>query len=158
MIISGTQEVFRKLLNSRFCGNDAGALRWRNTILRLFSERQEGAMKEIIADSNLVAYCGLYCGACNRYRKEKCFGCREHTSAAWCKVRTCCRTEGYQSCADCRQYQDVQDCGWYNNIMAKIFGFIFRSDRAACIRQIREIGIRNHAMAMADMKQRTIRR
>jgi len=28
-------------------------------------------MKEIVADSKLVAYCGLYCGACKSYLKEK---------------------------------------------------------------------------------------
>jgi hypothetical protein len=30
-----------------------------------------GGMKEIVADSKLVAYCGLYCGACKSYLKEK---------------------------------------------------------------------------------------
>ncbi len=31
-------------------------------------------MKEIVSDPKLVAYCGLYCGACKRYLQEKCPG------------------------------------------------------------------------------------
>ncbi len=27
-------------------------------------------MKEIVSDTNLVAYCGLYCGACSSYTRE----------------------------------------------------------------------------------------
>jgi hypothetical protein len=32
-------------------------------------------MKAIVADAGLVAYCGLYCGACKAYLKEKYPGC-----------------------------------------------------------------------------------
>ena len=32
-------------------------------------------MKEIKENVGLVAYCGLYCGACKAYLKEKCSGC-----------------------------------------------------------------------------------
>lgn len=115
-------------------------------------------MKEIIADSKLVAYCGLYCGACKRYLKEACPGCGKNEKASWCKVRSCCRTEGYLSCAECKKFADVQDCSLYNNVISRIFGFFFRSDRAACIRQIKELGIQNHAIAMADMSRHSLRR
>ena len=57
-------------------------------------------MKEIVSSPDLVAYCGLYCGACKRYRMEKCPGCRENEKAAWCKVRACCRGNHYSSCAE----------------------------------------------------------
>ena len=40
----------------------------------------------------------------------------------------------------------------------RIFGFIFRSDRAACIKQIRELGIEGHANRMAQNGQQSIRR
>jgi hypothetical protein len=39
-----------------------------------------------------------------------------------------------------------------------LFGFIFRSDRAACIRQIRLIGIEGHAAEMAKGKRQSIKR
>ena len=43
-------------------------------------------MKEIVADTNLIGYCGLYCGACKRYLKDKCPGCHKNEKAAWCKT------------------------------------------------------------------------
>jgi hypothetical protein len=39
-------------------------------------------MKQIIADKNLVAYCGLYCGACNKYLDGKCPGCQKNKKSA----------------------------------------------------------------------------
>ncbi len=29
-------------------------------------------MKEIVQNTDLIAYCGLYCGACKSYLMEKC--------------------------------------------------------------------------------------
>ena len=43
-------------------------------------------MKEIVADPKLVAYCGLYCGACGAYLRGRCPGCIENYKATWCKV------------------------------------------------------------------------
>ena len=43
--------------------------------------------KEIITDKNLVAYCGLYCGACRSYLKRKCQACKDNEKASWCKVK-----------------------------------------------------------------------
>ena len=62
------------------------------------------------------------------------------------------------SCADCRQFPDASLCGKFNNLVSKLFAFVFRSDRAACIRQIREIGIQGHADNMCDQKRHTIKR
>lgn len=115
-------------------------------------------MSEITADKNLVAFCGLYCAACSRYVKEKCPGCRENKKASWCGVRTCCLERGYDSCADCTEFPEAQECGTFNNFMARIFGFIFRSDRAACIGAIREKGYDAFVRDMAARRARTIRR
>jgi len=115
-------------------------------------------MKEIVADPKLVAHCGLYCGACGAYLRGRCQGCAENHRATWCKVRSCCQTSGYASCADCKEHPDPQECRWFNNWIAKIFGFIFRSDRAACIRQIRLIGLDAHAAEMAKSKRQSIKR
>lgn len=115
-------------------------------------------MKAIVSDAHLVGYCGLYCGACGAYLRARCPGCRENEKATWCKVRACCVTHGYASCADCEEYAEASACGKFNNLIAKLFGLIFRSDRAACIRQIKAVGLSGHADAMAEMKQQTIRR
>ena len=115
-------------------------------------------MKEIVADANLVAYCGLYCGSCRAYLRGRCPGCRENHKAAWCKVRACCISNQYASCADCKDFQNPSHCRMFNNWIAKLFGLIFRSDRAACISQIRQMGIEGHAVEMAGLKRQTIKK
>ncbi|MGD0279537.1 MAG: DUF3795 domain-containing protein [Smithella sp.] len=115
-------------------------------------------MKEIISDSKLVAYCGLYCEACKRYLRGKCPGCRENSKAAWCKVRACCINNKYSSCAECKEFPDPNDCKMFNNFISRIFAFIFGSDRAACIGQIKEIGIHGHAEKMSELKLQSLKR
>jgi len=116
------------------------------------------ALKPIVADVDLVAYCGLYCGACGAYRRGRCPGCRENQKATWCKVRTCCRETACSSCAECKTVSDPNDCKKFNNWIAKLFGLVFRSDRRACILQIREQGLPGHAETMAARRQQAIRR
>lgn len=115
-------------------------------------------MKEILSDSKLVAYCGLYCGACKRYLQEKCPGCHGNEKASWCKVRSCCLSNQYSSCAECKEFSNPNDCTMFNNFISKVFGLIFRSDRAACIQQIKEMGIPGHAEKMAEYKHQSLRR
>ena len=115
-------------------------------------------MKEIVADPNLVAYCGLYCGACKKYLMDKCPGCHENEKATWCQVRSCCMENSYATCADCGIMNDIADCKEYNSFMAKLFGFIFRSDREGCIRRIQGIGVEQFATKMAEKQMMTIRR
>ena len=115
-------------------------------------------MKTIAADKNLVAFCGLYCGACKAYLKEKCPGCRDSAKRSWCKVRACCLEHGFASCADCKEFPDPADCRKFNNFIAKIFAFFFRSDRRACVQRIREIGCEAFAVEMAGNGLQTIRR
>jgi hypothetical protein len=115
-------------------------------------------MKPIVADPNLVAYCGLYCGACRAYLKGRCPGCHENRRAGWCKVRACCQRNRYASCADCTPFTDPSQCRLFNNPVARLFGLVFRSDRAACVRQIRTLGLEGHAQDMAARQRHTIRR
>jgi hypothetical protein len=115
-------------------------------------------MKSITTDSSLVAYCGLYCGACRAYLKESCKGCHENTKATWCKLRLCCIEKGYASCAECVEFKEVNACPKFNNIFSKIIGVVFNSDRKACVEQIREKGVAGHAAAMAGMKRQSIKR
>ena len=102
-------------------------------------------------DPEQVAYCGLYCAACPRYRKERCPGCHQNEKASWCKIRSCCREHGYASCADCTEFRDPKDCKKFHSLFSKLIGFVLRSDRSACIAQIKEYGLEGHAQAMAKL-------
>jgi hypothetical protein len=115
-------------------------------------------MREIVADTSLVAYCGLYCGACGSYLKGKCPGCATNAKASWCKVRTCCIGNKYGSCADCVQVADIMSCKKFNSPVAKLFALFFRSDRPACVRAIKEKGRDAYARDMAEKKIMTIKR
>ncbi|MBN2244197.1 MAG: DUF3795 domain-containing protein [Acidobacteria bacterium] len=115
-------------------------------------------MKEIVSTPELVAYCGLYCGACRAYLRERCPGCHDNEKASWCKIRTCCMGQGMESCAECAEFPDPNGCRKFNNFISKIFALVFRSNRAACIRQIREMGIQGHAADMSENRRHTIKR
>ncbi len=114
-------------------------------------------MKEVVADTNLVAHCGLFCGACKRYLKGGCPGCAENEKATWCRIRTCCIENEYRSCADCRDHENPKDCAKFNSFLSRVFAVILRSDRRACIMQIKKDGIEAHAQAMAANKVVTLR-
>ena len=106
-------------------------------------------MPEIVADSGAIAFCGLYCGACKRYLAGKCPGCAGNDKASWCKIRSCGLEAGIKSCADCQQVSDLAECKKLNNLMAKFFALIFRSNRQACLEYIRERGYEAYAVEMA---------
>jgi hypothetical protein len=114
-------------------------------------------MKVIVADTELVAYCGLYCGACRSYLRGRCPGCHEKENATWCTVRTCCREAKLTSCAECPACADPKDCRKFYNYFSRTIGFFLRSDRPACIAQIKSKGLRGHAKDMALHKRQTIR-
>ena len=115
-------------------------------------------MREVVADAGLVAYCGLYCGACGSYLKEKCPGCHKNTKAGWCKIRLCCIERNITSCAVCTEFKDPKHCKKFNNVMSKLFAMLFKSDRPACIAQIKVLGLEGHAKKMAELKKQTIKR
>ncbi len=115
-------------------------------------------MREIVASADLVAACGLYCGACKRYLEERCPGCRENAKATWCRIRSCCQERHLASCAECGEFPDPRACKKFDNFISKLFALIFRSDRAACVAQIRRLGLEGHAQAMAQQRIQSIRR
>ena len=108
--------------------------------------------------SSLVAYCGLYCGACGKYKKGKCPGCARNEKATWCKIRTCCIDNHYKTCADCRTYSDSRDCKNMNNLMSKVFAVFFNSNRNACIDEIRKSGMAKFADKMASEDRQSLPR
>ena len=108
--------------------------------------------------SEFVAACGLYCGACGRYKKGKCTGCRENEKLSWCGIRQCCIEHNYDSCADCQDFENLKDCKKFNNFMGKVMGVIMNSDRFACIYRIREIGHEPFAIEMDEKGLQSIKR
>lgn len=111
---------------------------------------------EIKADASLIAACGLYCGACRKYLKGTCPGCRENQKASWCKNRQCCLDKGYATCAECEM--DVKACKIHSNFIGKIFALLFNSDRAACIQFIKENGAEAFAREMTQRGTQTMKR
>ncbi len=109
-------------------------------------------------DPELVAYCGLYCGACSSLMKGRCPGCHGNEKATWCTIRSCCVEHGYASCADCKEHEDPHRCQKFHNLVSRVIGFVLRSDRRACIYQIRDLGLEGHAKAMATLGRPSIRR
>lgn len=104
-----------------------------------------------------VAYCGLYCGACKSLKKGKCSGCYGNEKAGWCEIRKCCSENGYATCADCT-IMPLKDCKKYNNIFAKVIGFVTRTDRSKCIDCIKEVGCEAFAIEMEKKNQMSIRK
>ena len=115
-------------------------------------------MTDISINADLVARCGLYCGACKAHLGAKCPGCHQNTKATWCKVRACCIVKGIVTCADCSEFADPCACRKFNNIVSRLFGLVFGSDRAACIDQTHRAGIEGHALVMAESGRHTISR
>ncbi len=113
--------------------------------------------KEIVTDKALVAYCGLYCGACRSYLNGKCPGCAGNIKATWCTIRQCCMDNEFKSCADCN-LMALNSCKKFNNFVGKVFGFVFNSDRAVCIAAIKEKGYSAFATDMAQSGKPSIAR
>lgn len=125
-------------------------------------------MRPIISSTQLIAACGLYCGACRKYRRNRCPGCRTPDSEIlslglprnkWlqrCGIRKCCKTKGFSTCAECDT--DVRCCEKHNGLVGRLFSLLFNSDRAACIRFIRKNGVEAFANWMSWNEQKTIRK
>lgn len=110
------------------------------------------------SSESLVAYCGLFCGACRAYLQGRCRGCRESEQLEWCRVRTCCIEHGWTSCADCTTCADPGDCPSFNSFLSKVMGVVLNSDRRACIRELHRMGRRDYAAFMASEGRRTLPR
>lgn len=108
--------------------------------------------------SQLVSPCGLFCGACYRYKKGKCPGCTENIKATWCKIRNCSDRQEGATCADCTVFGDVNECSKFNTIFSKFFYYIFKSDRKASLKRIAQIGIPEYAEEMAKSQRSVIKR
>ena len=116
------------------------------------------AVKKILADEKLVAYCGLYCGACRRYLSDTCPGCGKNEKATWCRIRKCNIEHSLSGCAECSEFSDVNGCKKFNNPLSRVFGFIFRSNRKAGVDRIRSVGRDRFAAELAGLKRHSLPR
>ena len=115
-------------------------------------------MRQILANENLVAYCGLYCGACGKHLADKCPGCHENAEATWCKVRSCCLEHSYSSCAPCEQFADPNDCAKFHNFFSRIMALLFNSNRQACILKIKQVGLDAFSQEMTQKQAQSLPR
>lgn len=115
-------------------------------------------MDPIPTDTKLIARCGLYCGSCGKFLRGRCPGCHGNEKASWCKIRNCCTEHSYASCADCTIFTDPVACAKLNNLLGRLFGLIFNSNRAACIAKIRELGPDGFAAFMATRRLQSLPR
>lgn len=109
-------------------------------------------MREVVADRKLIAYCGLYCGSCRAYLKEKCAGCKEDTKKNWCATRKCCIENNYESCVDCKIFEDITDCKKLFNVITWFFRVVFKSNRKATLNYLKHLGYDDFAVKMAEEK------
>jgi hypothetical protein len=107
-------------------------------------------MPTIEANQELIAYCGLYCGACGAYLKGRCPGCRKNVKASWCRIRGCCAQHEYTSCAECTQHTVPNECTHFDNVFSKLIGWVLNSNREACILMLRHMGRDRYASFMAE--------
>ncbi len=112
---------------------------------------------DIVRDENLVAYCGLYCGACPRYLKGKCKGCKEN-NPSWCKITPCNLEHDYSSCADCTEFDSVSDCKKFNPLLIRLGEFISKTSRNDGIKLIKEEGKTAFMNYMADNRLVSIKK
>ena len=113
-------------------------------------------------NTDLVSYCGFYCGSCPKFVKGKCQGCKGGCPQCAigykaCKVRPCCIENEYNSCADCKKYDSVKDCKIYNPFLIRFGQFITQTNRRKGIEIIKEKGELEFVKYMIDKGWVTIK-
>ncbi len=103
-----------------------------------------------VKEINLIAACGLYCGNCGRFKKDKCPGCTTNTKASWCKIRSCCIEKEIANCSACKEFVDPGECAKYNNLISRVIGFFTATDRSLCIDFIQQNGEEKFAAMMTE--------
>ncbi len=78
---------------------------------------------DLQANALLASHCGLYCGACRRYKDGNCLTCHGNDRGTWCQIRECCQSHGYNSCANCEEFGDPAQCPKYSNVVSRILRY-----------------------------------
>lgn len=108
-------------------------------------------------ETEILAYCGLYCNNCGKFKNGKCPGCIKNESASWCKIRKCCIEHNYQTCAECKE-QTANQCNNYKGFFSKFFEIVFKSDRNASIEYIKEHGAEDYVNFMKAQQSMVIKK
>ena len=90
-----------------------------------------------------IAPCGLFCTNCGKFKKGRCKGCQVEPGFSRCAVRRCCAEAGIATCAKCAQFRaprGFDECRKLNSPIAKVFSFVFGSDRPAALALLRDKG------------------
>ncbi len=95
--------------------------------------------------NRLISYCGFYCAACPKHKKEECEGCKGDSPKcavgySKCQVRPCCIEKEINSCAECDEYQSARECKKYNPFMIRFGQFVTSTNRRKGIEMIKEQG------------------
>lgn len=103
----------------------------------------------------MISYCGFYCGACPKFVKGQCLGCKGDKPKCAvgynaCKVRPCCMQNAYATCADCTKYKTVKDCKEFNPLMIRLGQFITSTNRRLGIELIKKEGEAAFVQFMAE--------
>lgn len=114
-------------------------------------------MNTIKSNKENIAYCGLYCGSCRSFLKNKCPGCLKNEKATWCTIRKCCISNKIRTCAECKE-NNIENCKDYNNIFSKVIQFISRTDRKKCIEMINKKDAKHFADHMSKNKLVSIKK
>jgi hypothetical protein len=93
--------------------------------------------------SELLSFCGLYCGNCRGYKGGipllgTCAGCRAGGGPPECGIRECCRAKAYTTCAAC---DTLEACPLFDGFAHKVARVVFGSDKRGNLGQIREMGV-----------------
>ncbi len=114
-------------------------------------------MKEYVK-SELVSPCGLYCGACKKFKAHSCPGCIETKKKNRCKVRACVIRKNIRTCASCDEYENTMECPKLNNYISKIFSHLFNADKNASLNRIKKVGPLKYAREMYFKNQPVIKK
>jgi hypothetical protein len=90
-----------------------------------------------------IAACGLFCTNCSKFQRGRCQGCQTAPAFSRCSARACCAEKNITGCWECRDFAapaDYRTCPHLNNLIAKVFALIFRSDRPGSLALLRDHG------------------
>jgi hypothetical protein len=100
--------------------------------------------------NELISRCGLYCGACKKYLKNICSGCRTKAPPSWCEVSPCAASKDLFSCADCSDFPDVYRCGRLYPFKYRFGEWVAGMSRKAGIEMIRTDGCERYVQFMVE--------
>lgn len=73
------------------------------------------------------------------FKKDKCRGCKDKRAINKnCQIEKCVKSHSFETCAECGEFKDLKECKKLNNIISKIFGFVFKTDRIANLEKLRK--------------------